>query len=104
VEQARSVADPLRSYLIVASQRGGTNPAVPRPGGHGKVGNPDEYFLAVDDEALPGWSTWEDGPYGVLLGARSREDHLQGVFQLGTTPNGVFGAKLMWFRRETGPV
>jgi LPS sulfotransferase NodH len=90
------VTEPNRSYLVAASQRSGTTLLCRALAATGVAGNPDEYFLAVDDEAMPGWSTWEDGPYGQLLGSRDRADFLRGVLQLGTTPNGVFGAKLMW--------
>ncbi len=62
----------------------------------GVAGRPDEYFLSVDPVEMPGWATWEDGPWGLLLGARDRAHYLELVYELGTTPNGVFGAKLMW--------
>jgi trehalose 2-sulfotransferase len=60
------------------------------------AGRPDEYFLAVDERELPGWRCWEDGPFGRAHGARDREHYLEIVYGLGSTPNGIFGAKLMW--------
>jgi LPS sulfotransferase NodH len=60
------------------------------------AGRPDEYFLAVDQRELPGWRCWEDGPFGRAHNARDREHYLEIVYDLGSTPNGIFGAKLMW--------
>jgi LPS sulfotransferase NodH len=62
----------------------------------GIAGRPDEYFLAVDERELPGWRCWEDGPFGRAHEARDREHYLEIVYDLGSTPNGIFGAKLMW--------
>jgi LPS sulfotransferase NodH len=62
----------------------------------GVAGRAEEYFLAVDPSQLPGWKEWELGPFGVANGATDRESYLEIVYRLGTTPNGVFGAKLMW--------
>ena len=62
----------------------------------GTAGRPEEYFLAVDEVEQPGWRCWERGPYGTANGARCREEYLEIVYRLGSTPNGVFGAKLMW--------
>jgi trehalose 2-sulfotransferase len=62
----------------------------------GIVGRPDEYFLAVDEQEPPDWDCWENGPFGRAHQARDREHYLEIVYDLGTTPNGTFGAKLMW--------
>jgi LPS sulfotransferase NodH len=63
----------------------------------GVAGRPDEYFLAGDPDALPGLRFWEDGPVAEEHGGvRSRREYLDLVYRIGTTPNGVFGAKLMW--------
>jgi LPS sulfotransferase NodH len=35
-------------------------------------------------------------PHSSLAGLESYRQHLERTFRLGTTPNGVFGAKLMW--------
>jgi LPS sulfotransferase NodH len=87
---------PAASYLVCASQRSGTTMLCRALADTGAAGRPEEYFLAVDEAAQPGWRCWEHGPYGRAHGARSREDYLQIVYRLGSTPNGVFGAKLMW--------
>lgn len=87
---------PTTSYLVCASQRSGTTLFCRALADTGIAGWPDEYFLAVDDEELPGWHCWEDGPIGRSHDARDREYYLEIVYGLGSTPNGTFGAKLMW--------
>jgi LPS sulfotransferase NodH len=84
------------AYLICASQRSGTTLLCRALADTGVAGRPEEYFLAEDPSRLPSWSFWEEGPYGVVNGVQSREEYLQLVLRLGTTPNGIFGAKLMW--------
>jgi LPS sulfotransferase NodH len=39
---------------------------------------------------------WEDSIFAHPHGEMDRDGYLDLVFRLGTTPNGVFGAKLMW--------
>ena len=60
----------------------------------GLVGTPEEYFLSVDRRAYPDFPTWEDGPHGRP--GQSRAEYLASVYNAGTTPNGVFSAKLHW--------
>lgn len=87
---------PRQSYLVCASPRCGSTLLCRALGDTGFAGRPDEYFLAVDESAQPEWHFWERGPFGVANGARDRTHYLDIVRELGTTPNGVFGAKLMW--------
>jgi LPS sulfotransferase NodH len=87
---------PSSSYLVCASQRSGTTMLCRALAETGIAGRPDEYFLAVDESDRPEWRGWEHGPFGRAHGARDREHYLEIVAGLGTTPNGVFGAKLMW--------
>jgi trehalose 2-sulfotransferase len=89
------VPRPDSCYLICANQRSGTNLLCRALTDTGVAGRPDEYFLSVDEAAMPEWRTWEDGPFGVLLGATDRAGYLDLVYRMATTPNGVFGAKLM---------
>lgn len=96
VSQDIRVELPAASYLVCASQRSGTTMLCRALADIGTAGRPEEYFLAVDEVAQPGWRCWEHGPYGIANGARSREEYLEIVYRLGSTPNGVFGAKLMW--------
>jgi LPS sulfotransferase NodH len=62
----------------------------------GIAGLPEEYFLAVDEREQPRWPGWEHGPFGRAHQARDRDHYLQIVYNLGSTPNGIFAAKLMW--------
>jgi trehalose 2-sulfotransferase len=87
---------PTTSYVVCASQRSGTTMLCRALTDTGIAGRPDEYFLAVDQQELPGWQCWEDGPFGRAHNARDREHYLEIVYDLGSTPNGIFGAKLMW--------
>lgn len=84
------------SYLVCASQRSGTTLLCRALADTGIAGRPEEYFLAVDERELPGWGCWEDGPFGLAYQARDRQHYLEIVNELGATPNGTFGAKLMW--------
>jgi trehalose 2-sulfotransferase len=86
---------PSTSYLVCASQRGGTTLLCRALADIGVAGRPDEYFLAVDERGC-GWRGWEHGPFGRARQARDREHYLDIVSEFGSTPNGVFGAKLMW--------
>lgn len=61
------------------------------------AGHPDEYFLTGPPEAFPpDWRFWEEGPLAQAHGVTDRRSYLDLVYRLGSTPNGVFGAKLMW--------
>ena len=87
---------PTTSYLVCASQRTGTTLLCRALADTGLAGRPEEYFLAVDEREQPGWHCWEDGPFGRAHRSRDREHYLEIVYELGSTPNGTFGAKLMW--------
>jgi trehalose 2-sulfotransferase len=45
---------------------------------------------------LPDWRFWEEGPYAAGHDVSDRESYLTLVYRLGSTPNGVFGAKIHW--------
>jgi LPS sulfotransferase NodH len=92
----RARRSPARCYLVCASQRSGTTLLCHALSDTGVAGRPDEYFLAVDPKEAARWPAWEHGPFGISHGARDREHYVEIVYRLGTTPNGVFGAKLMW--------
>ena len=82
--------------LVCASQRSGTTLLCRALADTGIAGRPEEYFLAVDEREQPGWRCLEDGPFGLAHQARDREHYLEIVYEFGSTPNGTFGAKLMW--------
>ena len=88
---------PVVSYLVAATQRSGSTLLCRALADTGVAGRPEEYFLTGPPEAFPpGWTFWEDGIFALPHGEMDREGYLELVFRLGTTPNGVFGAKLMW--------
>jgi trehalose 2-sulfotransferase len=103
------------SYLVCATPRSGSTLLCEGLKATGVAGRPEEYFEAVPETGVP--RTPEDYLAGLddpaahaLLGAAlpdppwyssrvdgaSWEEHLARVREWGTTPNGVFGAKLMW--------
>ena len=62
----------------------------------GVAGCPREYFLAEDPARLPDWRFWEEGPCAAGHDVSDRQGYLTLVYRLGSTPNGVFGAKIHW--------
>jgi LPS sulfotransferase NodH len=91
------VTVPKRSYLVAATQRSGSTLLCRALTDTGVAGRPEEYFLTGPPEAFPpGWTFWEDGLFAQPYGSMDREGYLDLVGRLGTTANGVFGAKLMW--------
>jgi trehalose 2-sulfotransferase len=87
---------PRVSYLVCASQRSGTELLCRCLAATGVAGCPQEYFLAEDPAKLPDWRFWEDGPMAAGHNVTDRESYLTLVYRLGSTPNGVFGAKIHW--------
>ena len=104
------------SYLVCATPRSGSTLLCEGLTATGVAGRPQEYFEAVaatgrppqpqdyleglDDrgvlDLLGGAAPPELPAHSSLAGIGSYADHLQRVRDWGTTPNGVFGAKLMW--------
>jgi trehalose 2-sulfotransferase len=89
---------PNHSYLVCASQRSGSTLLCRALSETGVAGHPEEYFLDGPPSAFPaGWEFWERGGTARRHGGvGSRREYLDLVYRIGTTPNGVFGAKLMW--------
>jgi trehalose 2-sulfotransferase len=88
---------PDLTYLVASTQRSGSTMLCRALRDTGVAGRPEEYFLTGPPEAFPpGWTFWEEGIFARPHGAMDREGYLDLVFRLGTTPNRVFGAKLMW--------
>jgi trehalose 2-sulfotransferase len=86
-----------RCYLICANARCGSTLLSRALSDTGLAGHPDEYFVTGPPEAFsPGSTFWEDGPLALQHGVDGREEFLRLVYRVGSTPNGVFGAKLMW--------
>jgi LPS sulfotransferase NodH len=85
------------SYLVAANQRSGSTLLCRALADTGVAGRPEEYFLTGPPEAFPpDWTFWEEGLFARPHGPMDRESYLELVDRLGSTPNGVFGAKLMW--------
>ncbi len=103
------------SYLVCATQRSGSTLLCELLKDTGVAGRPEEYFEARRETGLPPHpgdylrnlprtgvgirddpSPPEAPPHSSLEGLSSYREHLERTFRLGTTPNGVFGAKLMW--------
>ena len=76
---------PTASYLVCATPRSGSSLLTGLLKSSGVAGRPEEYFWR-DDEAF--WS----GRWGTS----TFPDYLHGALAEGTTPNGVFAAKVMW--------
>lgn len=109
------MTEPRRSYLVCATQRSGSTLLCELLKQTGVAGRPEEFFEASRDTGLPphpgdylaglartGVGIRDDptpaaGPdYSSLHGIENYGDHLERTREWGTTPNGVFGAKLMW--------
>jgi LPS sulfotransferase NodH len=73
------------SYLICATPRCGSSLLCDALDNTGVAGHPDEWF----------WNELGNAEHWGLANY-SYSDYLQAVFQHGSTPNGVFGAKVMW--------
>ncbi|MBD0330767.1 MAG: sulfotransferase [Thermoleophilia bacterium] len=74
-----------RSYLICGTPRSGTFLLAGLLASTGIAGRPEEYFWREDE---PRWrERW---------GVTSDADYVAHAIAQGTTPNGVFGAKVMW--------
>jgi LPS sulfotransferase NodH len=104
------------SYLVCATPRSGSTLLCEALSRTGVAGNPLEFFEAVPETGEPrrpidylaGLDDPEalarvvdapphpPPPYSDVRGIERYEQHLARVRELGTTPNGVFGAKIMW--------
>jgi trehalose 2-sulfotransferase len=108
---------PDRSYLVCASPRSGSTLACHALTETGVAGTPEEYFEAlrysgrprrpeeyfrgVEDQSIRdhlgerGIGA-ESPPRSPLWSRAAYDRYLEWALEAGTTPNGVFGAKLMW--------
>ena len=104
------------TYLVCATPRSGSTLLCESLRATGVAGRPQEYFEAMaatgrpprpedylaglDDtdvlDMLGGAAPPEPPEHSSLVGVDSYADHLRRVCDWGTTPNGVFGAKVMW--------
>jgi LPS sulfotransferase NodH len=105
------------SYLVCATQRSGSTLLCESLKSTGVAGRPEEFFEARVRTGRPrtaaGYFRDPGSPdigdilgdpeklghapdYSSLDGIDDYAQHIERSFRLGTTPNGVFGAKLMW--------
>jgi len=100
IGQDVAVDRPSRSYLLCGNARCGSTLLCRALSDTGVAGRPAEYFLTwpdpLPDHNPPLTQFWEHSELARSNGVSTREDYLRLVYRLGTTPNGVFGAKLMW--------
>jgi LPS sulfotransferase NodH len=76
---------PSISYFVCGTPRAGTSLLTGLLKSTGIAGRPEEYFWRDD---MPFWAErWKTSTFA---------DYVAAAIQAGTTPNGVFGAKLMW--------
>jgi LPS sulfotransferase NodH len=108
---------PRRSYLVCATPRSGSTLLCEALEANGIAGRPREYFEALKETGLPRrpreyfWRLRSPEVLRLLppdtqlegdsqrVASWSRDDyarHLDAALREGTTPNGVFAAKLMW--------
>ena len=79
--------EPVRSYVICSVQRTGSWLLAHTLADTGYAGRPSDYF--GDEEWEPNTREWGLPPGDLTAYARAVREHA-------TTPNGVFGSKLMW--------
>lgn len=105
---------PERSYVVCATPRSGSTLLCATLAASGAMGRPEEFFEARYASAIPRRPRefFEaavdvdlarvpdvDPPvhdYADVAAAGGFEAHVEAVLARGSTPNGVFGAKLMW--------
>jgi LPS sulfotransferase NodH len=108
------------SYLVCATPRSGSTLLCETLAETGVAGDPEEFFEAVPATGVPRrpldyLEGLDDAaalalierapphpapPYSDLRTVGSYAEHLERVREWGTTPNGVFGAKIMWAHLE----
>jgi LPS sulfotransferase NodH len=101
---------PKRSYLVCATPRSGSTLLCETLKATGVAGRPEEYFEALLDTGVPRQPAEYFGPDadeitggrlpprrpGWPLSAAQVTARVDAALERGTTPNGVFGAKMMW--------
>src|SRR3954468_893216 len=111
------MARPDRSYLVCATPRSGSTLLCRALAQTGVAGRPEEYFEARRDTGRPpaprDYFAGAEGigldallgrehpqppapEYSSLAGVGDYGEHIARTLERGTTPNGVFGAKIMW--------
>jgi LPS sulfotransferase NodH len=95
----------MLTYLVCATQRSGSTLLCKALSATGVAGRPEEYFEALEATGLPAQPRDYLPALGDELGLPPLRHgdplppfsaRLEAARQAGTTPNGVFGAKVMW--------
>ena len=111
------IVTPTGSYLVCATPRSGSTLVCQALEDTGVAGRPEEYFEALAPQRSPASAGGvlqrrrrsldprpprrrgvgdEPPPRSPLWSRTAYDRYLEWAFEQGTTPNGVFGAKLMW--------
>jgi len=110
----------VTSYVVCATPRSGSTLLCKTLAETGVAGDPEEFFEAVPATGVPRRPLDYLGglddpealalverapphpapPYSDLRAVGSYPEHLERAREWGTTPNGVFGAKIMWAHLE----
>ncbi|HEX8102580.1 MAG TPA: Stf0 family sulfotransferase [Solirubrobacteraceae bacterium] len=102
------IQPPQHTYLVCATPRSGSTLLCKSLSATGVAGRPEEYFERLVHSGLPREPReyFAGAPDDLVAGlapsrsgdpADARLEHvLPAAFEAGTTPNGVFGAKMMW--------
>lgn len=111
------MSQPDRSYLVCATPRSGSTLVCHALAETGVAGRPEEYFEALRHSGRPRRPEEyfvgaedpsirdhlgeravgsEPAPRSPLWSRAAYDRYLEWAFEAGTTPNGIFGAKLMW--------
>jgi LPS sulfotransferase NodH len=111
---------PDRAYFVCATPRSGSTLLCKALERTGVAGHPEEFFEAKRETGAPARGSdylWDAGEvdlhellgedpappapdYSALQGVGDYREHLRRTLENGTTPNGVFGAKIMWGHRQ----
>ena len=113
-----TTSDTSRTYLVCATPRSGSTLLCAMLAATGVAGSPEEFFEARRESGIPrrpreyfeaaAGLTLSCVPdldpptpaYSDLREVTHWRDHLAASRRIGTTPNGVFGAKLMWMHLD----
>ena len=95
-EKDARVPVPERCYLVCSNAWSGSTMLCRTLSDVGTAGRPQEYFLTWPQPLPHEDGFWENGRLAREHGVSSRDEFLSLVYRLGSTPNSVFGAKLLW--------
>jgi LPS sulfotransferase NodH len=109
---------PELTYLVCATPRSGSTLLCHTLASTGVAGRPEEFFEARRESGIPRRPReyFDDAPFLDVSGVpdvdppapgysdvrrvQDWREHLAGAVRHGTTPNGVFGAKVMWMHLD----